>query len=188
MARSSNNVLTRNYTGKVAGQYSLRMKGNQSILAGLPKPRKERSDTEKTKAIKRKFSLAVIYGKKAIASPELKAAYQAIAKKNQSAYNAAMLDALKGPELTNLRTDGYSGAAGQSLIVQATDNFRVTKVSFGLFAPNGSLLEEGDAIMDDNGFDWIYTTKSEIPSPAGTLIRISAEDIPKNRTILEVVV
>ena len=82
MARSSNNVLTRNYTGTVAGQYSLRMKGDQSILAGLPKPRKERSDTEKTKAVKRKFSLAVIYGKKAIANPELKAAYQAIAKKN----------------------------------------------------------------------------------------------------------
>ena len=188
MARSSNNVLTRNYTGTVAGQYSLRMKGDQSILAGLPKPRKERSDTEKTKAVKRKFSLAVIYAKKAIANPELKAAYQAIAKKNQSAYNAAVLDALKGPEIDNLRTDGYSGAAGQTLTVQATDNFRVTKVSFGLFAPNGSLLEEGDAIMDDNGFDWIYTTQSEIQSPAGTIIRVIAEDVPKNRSQFEAVI
>ncbi|MCF1716335.1 hypothetical protein L0U88_16960 [Flavihumibacter sp. RY-1] len=87
-----------------------------------------------------------------------------------------------------MRTDGYSGAAGHALTVQATDNFRVTKVSFGLYAPDGGLLEEGDAVMDENGFDWIYTTKSEIPSPAGTLIRVSAEDVPKNRTLLEVVI
>ncbi len=188
MARSANNVLTRNYTGKVAGQYSLRMRGDQSIIAGLPKSRKEKSNSEKLMAVKRKFSLAVIYGKKAIANPELKASYQAIAKKNQSAFNAAVLDALKGPELAELRLDGYSGVAGQTLTVQAIDNFRVTKVSFGLYAPDGSLLEEGDALMDENGFDWIYTTKSEIPSPAGTLIRVSAEDVPKNRTLLEVVI
>ena len=188
MARSANNVLTRNYSGKVAGQYSLRMRGDQSIIAGLPKPRKEKSNSEKHMAVKRKFSLAVIYGKKAIANPELKAEYQAIAKKNQSAYNAAVLDALKGPELADLRTDGYSGSAGHSLTVQATDNFRVTKVSFGLFAPDGSLLEEGDAIMDENGFDWIYTTQSEISSPTGTIIRVTAEDLPKNRTQLEAVI
>jgi hypothetical protein len=164
------------------------MRGDQSIIAGLPKPRKEKSNSEKHMAVKRKFSLAVIYGKKAIANPELKAAYQAIAKKNQSAYNAAVLDALKGPELADLRTDGYTGQAGYPLAVQATDNFRVTKVSFGLYAPNGSLLEEGDAIMDENGFDWIYTTQSDIPSPTGTIIRITAEDLPKNRTQLEAVI
>ncbi|MBL7769307.1 MAG: hypothetical protein JNK20_10045 [Flavipsychrobacter sp.] len=188
MARSANNVLTRNYSGKVAGQYSLRMRGDQSIIAGLPKARKEKSNSEKVMAVKRKFALAIIYGKKAIANPELKAAYQAIAKKNQTAFNAAVLDALKGPELADLRTDGYSGAAGHSLIVQATDNFRVTKVSFGLFTLDGSLLEEGDAVMDENGFDWIYTTQSEIPSPTGTIIRVTAEDLPKNRTQLEAVI
>ena len=187
MARSTNNVLTRNYSGKVAGQYILRTRGNKSIIAGLPS-KNERVASPKQEVIRRKFALSVIYAKKALTNPDLKVAYNAVAKGNQTAFNVALLDAFKAPELSNLRTEGFTGAAGQSFTVQAIDNFRVTKVSFGLYAPDGSLLEEGEAIMDENGFDWIYTTKLEIPSPAGTLIRVSAEDIPKNRTLLEVVI
>jgi hypothetical protein len=187
MARSTNNVLTRNYSGKVAGQYVLRTRGNKSIIAGLP-AKNERVASPKQEIIRRKFALSVIYAKKALTNPELKAAYNAVTKGNQTSFNVALLDAFRAPEISNFRSEGFTGAAGQFLIVQAIDNFRVTRVSFGLYAPDGTLLEEGDAIMDENGYDWIYTTKSEIPSTAGTHIRISAEDIPKNRTLLEVVI
>lgn len=189
MASSGNNILTRNYSGKVGDQYVMRTRGKKSIIAGLPKKRKLGADAlSQMESIKRKFSLAVIYARKAITNPALKEEYAAVRRGNQSAFNVAFLDAYKAPELADLRTDGFTGVAGQSLVVQAIDNFRVTKVSFALSSPDGKLLEEGEAMMDENGYDWIYTTQSDIPSPSGTIIRITAEDIPKNRSLLEAVI
>lgn len=186
MAITSNNVLTRNYSGKVAGQYVLRTRGAKSMIAGLPKPFEVKEEFKAKKLEnQRKFNLAVIYAKKALQNPDLKADYAAARRGNQSAFNVAFLDKYFAPELSELRTEEYTGLAGQSLFVQAIDNFRVTKVVFTLFAADGSKLEEGEAVMDENGFDWIYTTQVDNPSPAGTIIRVTAEDIPKSKSILE---
>lgn len=186
MAITSNNMLTRNYSGKIGGQFVMRSKGGKSIIAALPKPSflKEQYQARREE-IKRSFNLAVIYASKAIKNPELKAQYEAVRRNNQSAFNVAFLDKYFAPELSDLRTESYTGQAGQQLQVQAIDNFRVTKVLFTLFAPDGSLLEEGEAQMDDNGFDWNYTTQVQNPSPTGTIVRVIAEDVPKGRSILE---
>ena len=184
MARTTNNVLTKNYSGKVAGQYSLRTRGNQSIIAGLPKAR-EGAISAVQFELQKSFKLAVIYARKAMTNPQLKEAYAAARRDNQSAYNVAFMDAYKGPELSDLRTDEYKGTIGDKIIVQAIDNFRVTNVKFKLLSADGTELENGDAIEDENGYDWIYTSKKNNSSLPGTIIQVTAEDIPKNKALLE---
>ncbi|WP_332733818.1 hypothetical protein [Flavihumibacter sp.] len=187
--KSKTNIITHNYGGKLDDQFVIRKIGSKSILASLPKGYevKERFKPQ-FEQTKRNFKLAVIYAKKAIQNPELKEQYEAVRRGNQSAFNVAFQDKYYAPELSALRTESYTGQAGQQMLVEATDNFRVTKVVFTLFASDGTVLEEGDAVMDDNGFDWIYTTKVANPSPAGTIVRVTAEDIPKSKTILEGVI
>ena len=184
MARTTNNVLTKNYSGKVAGQYSLRTRGKKSIIAGLPKPREGAPSTVQVD-LQKAFKLAVMYARKAMNNPDLKVAYAAVRRDNQSAYNVAFADAYKGPELSDLRTESYTGAKGDQILVQAIDNFRVTTVKFILLSADGNVLETGDAIEDENGYDWVFTCKVENPSLPGTIIRITAEDIPKNKAVLE---
>lgn len=92
-----------------------------------------------------------------MSNPILKEGYTAIIRDNQSAFNVAFKDFYFGPELADLRTEEYTGAAGQNLIVEATDNFQVTSVVFTLFGADGVVLESGPAAMGENDLDWIYT-------------------------------
>ena len=170
MAKTNRNFLTFNYAGKVGKQYSLRNRGDQSIIASLPKKsRKSSSDQELTQQnVKDNFQRAVRKG-------------------TQSAFNVAFLDAYKGPRLKDLRTDEYEGVAGNPITVEALDNFRVKSVKFTLFSPDGTKLEEGEGKQAVSSFQWVYTTQVANPSVTGTKLKITAKDIPDNMTVLEVV-
>lgn len=184
MAITSNNILTRNYSGKVGKQFVFRTRGDRSIMAALP-TLSGGAGSQSQQDVRFKFRLAVIYAKKALTNPDLAEAYAAKARGNQSAFNVAFKDAYYGPELSKLRTDGYTGQAGEPIVVQAVDNFRVTFVKVRILAADGQLLEEGQAVEDENGYDWIYTTKVANPVLAGSKIQVIAEDVPKNSTSLE---
>lgn len=186
MARTSSNLLTQTYSGKVGKQFVFRTRGNKSIIAALPKGSGlDSSPTTSQLEIRRKFQKAVIYAKKAIQNPAMLEAYTGAIRGNQTAFNVAFKDAYKGPEISNLRTDLYKGAAGDTILVEAIDNFRVSQVKFTLTAADGTLIDEGLAQEDENGYDWVFTTKVENPSPEGTRIRITAQDIPKNEAVFE---
>jgi len=190
MAKTNRNFLTFNYAGKVGKQYSLRNRGDQSIIASLPKKsRKSSSDQELTQQnVKDNFQRAVMYAKSVrINNPELMAQYEAVRKGTQSAFNVAFLDAYKGPRLKDLRTDEYEGVAGNPITVEALDNFRVKSVKFTLFSPDGTKLEEGEGKQAVSSFQWVYTTQVANPSVTGTKLKITAKDIPDNMTVLEVV-
>ena len=191
MATTNRNFLTHNYAGKVGKQYSLRTRGDKSIIASLPKKSKKPSpdDALTQEMVQERFQRAALYAKTVKANnPALMAEYEAKRKGTQSASNVAFLDAYKGPKLKDLRTDEYEGLAGQEIRVQAIDNFRVKLVRFTLFSPDGSKLEEGEATLSIvNGYDWIYTTKVANPTVTGSKLRIIAKDIPDNMVVLEVV-
>ncbi|MBZ5857590.1 hypothetical protein [Flavihumibacter profundi] len=189
MATTNRNFLTFSYAGKVGKQYSLRNRGDKSIIASLPKKAKKGTPEEELTqlGVKEKFQRAVLYAKTVKANnPALMAEYAAVRKGTQSAHNVAFLDAYKAPKLSDLRTDEYEGVVGREIIVQAMDNFRVKSVRFTLFSPDGTKLEEGDAKQSlVNGYDWIYTTQQANPSLAGTKVRVTAKDMPENITVLE---
>jgi hypothetical protein len=168
----------------VGKQFVFRTRGDKSIMAARP-TFSGASGSESQQEVRFKFKLAVIYAKKAMANPELADAYAARIRGNQSAFNVAFKDAYYGPELSKLRTEGYTGQPGQPILVQAVDNFRVTLVKVKIFAADGQLLEEGQAVEDENGYDWLYTTKLANPAVTGSRIQVTAEDLPKNSSLLE---
>ncbi|ULQ52145.1 hypothetical protein [Flavihumibacter fluvii] len=189
MAKTNRNFLTFNYVGKVGKQYSLRNRGDQSIIASLPKKARRPLSAQELsqQAVKDNFQRAVLYAKSVRANnPDLMAQYEAVRKGTQSAFNVAFLDAYKGPKLRDLRTDEYEGAPGNPIKVEALDNFRVKSVKFTLFSPDGTRLEEGEGTQAESGFQWTYTAQVANPAVTGTKLRITAKDIPDNMTVLEV--
>jgi hypothetical protein len=116
MARATRNVLTHNYSGKVGKQYVLKTRGEKSIIALRPKPRPADAVLSPEQLETReKFRLAAIYARKTKNNAELMEGYAAARRGNQTAFNVAFLDARKAPELSKLRTDGYTGEAGQPI-------------------------------------------------------------------------
>jgi hypothetical protein len=55
-----------------------------------------------------------------------------------------------------------------------------------IYAANGTLLEEGKAVKENNGLDWCYTATQLNGTLAGTKIIAIATDVPGNEGILDV--
>lgn len=185
MAITDEKIITQTYSGKVGKQFILRRRGSKSIIAKKPKKRKRGTTSDVQVLLQEKFNAAVLYAQEARNNPELMAAYAAKRRDNQTAFNVAFLDAYKGPVVSNLRTEGYTGEAGQQILVKAVDNFRVEKVTVQITGADGNILEEGQAQKLSNAVDWMYTTTAANPALTGTLLRISAQDVPMNVTTLE---
>ena len=186
MARVDNNVLTRFSSGAIGKQLVLRNRGTKSFLSNRPKIKKgKRKLSARQAEVRKRFQHSAKYARGIMSDPELRLEYEAAVTSGQTAYNVAFADAFLGPELSDLLTDAYGGNAGDVLTVRAVDNFRVISVKFQLLGANGQELESGMAVLDENSLDWVYTTTTENPAVQGTLIRVTAEDRPKNRALLE---
>ncbi|KIC91316.1 hypothetical protein [Flavihumibacter solisilvae] len=188
MATSSINLLTHGYQGKVGDQFVFRNKAGKSIMAAKPKPRRKAKtvDSELTQeAIQENFKNGTIYAKRAMVDEELKPLYEAARRPNQTPYHIAFMDWMKAPKVKDLRLDDYDGQPGQKIVVRATDNFKIKAVKFILRSPDGTKLEEGEAVLNQNGVDWTYTAQVQNPSVPGTILKVIALDLPENQTSLE---
>ena len=143
--------------------------------------------TDKQKEVKAKFKTSIVYGKSVMKDPALKAQYAAAAKKDESAYNVAVRDAFKAPEVQSVTTDLYTGQIGSTITVRAIDDFRVASVRVKITTAAGVVVEQGDAVLQANGLDWLYTATALNDAVAGSKIRASAKDLPANETVMEVV-
>ena len=74
---------------------------------------------------------------------------------------------------------------GSLVDVFATDDTKVTGVHFRIFATNGSLIEEGDALKQGDTDQWQYTATVLNAAPAGCKIIVEARDMPGNVTAVE---
>ena len=170
----------------MGSQFVLPVKGNQSILANKPKRRRKiRVPSDEQKEVRLKFKAAVTYAQTVLNDPPLKLDYLAAARPGQSAFNVAFSDAYLGPEISNLDTSAYKGIAGNQFRVRVQDNFYVKQVMFYILEPDGSEIESGVATLESNGLDYFYIAKVNNPELQGTIIRVTAEDLPMNRTVLD---
>ena len=185
MARSKFNVITHGLSGMIGGLLVFRQRGNKTIVANRPKP-----STKPVKAIslaiRERFKRAAIYATSVMQDPALKEEYQITAKPGQSAYNMAFSDYQKAPEIyEDINLAVYTGAVGDEIVLSVIDDFRVESVQVQIKTPNGTVLEEGEAIQSVNGLDWTYSTtevNSEVP---GSMLIFTATDLPGNKTVLE---
>ena len=171
--------------GNVA--YVRKVKGRVEVLNGPPKPR---ALTENQVAARATFLEASQFAKRQTADPksESHAQYtEGITETKRSAYMVALCDYLVEPTVHAIETDGYRGKVGDTIEVKATDDFMVTRVNVVIKDAAGAVIEEGEAGPDLEQINiWAYKATAANPMLAGTTIKATAYDRPRNKGTAEV--
>jgi hypothetical protein len=188
MAKSIDNILLKGASGTIGGILTFTRKRSGKIVMGKKRIASKGPLSESRKEVMRKFKLGVLYAKTAILDPVRKAFYAAVAGPDQSAFNMALKDAIKGPEVTSITAAAYRGQAGDAITIRAIDDFKVVSVRVSIYTATGTLVEVGNAVQQTNGLDWLYQATTENDELAGSVITAIAVDTPGNEATLEVVV
>lgn len=185
MGKIKLNALLESASGKVGSNLVLRKRGKRIILATNGERTKELS--EKQKAVRERFTAAADYAKKALRNPETKAAYEDLAKDQEfmTAFTAAVTDYLRPPQIKAITLAGYTGQPGSFIQVRPLDDFKVIGVAVKITAPDGTVVESGNAVMDAELGEFKYTATQAIASLPGTKITVTVTGRPGNETIEE---
>ena len=185
MGESKNNLATEGLSGQVGNLVFRRRKADGKVFVSRQPAAFEGDPTSAQKAVQSKFQQAIIYGKAATADPATKALYANKTTAGQSAFNVAVADFFNAPNIQEIDVSAYTGQVGSVIRVRATDDFNVADVSVHIANVDGSLVEEGAALLQPNGVDWIYTATQQNDSLAGDKITVMVTDIPRNTTVEE---
>lgn len=98
----------------------------------------------------------------------------------------ATADAFNQPTVDSITTTNYHGVVGDEIIARAEDDFKVTGVKVSIQSAAGALLEQGDAVMQENTIDWLYKATQANAALPGSKITAVASDLPGNNTSLTV--
>ena len=184
MAQSKKNVVIHGMSGKLGGLVVFRQRFGKTLLTTAPGTRtKEQSAAQQE--ITNRFQKAVVYAKSVLADPAVKAEYKAAAGEGRSAYNLAIADFFNSPSILNVDVSAYTGEAGQPIMMQVTDDYKVKSVSIAIRNADDSVVEEGMAVQQANLLDWVYTTTTANPAIAGDKVVVTATDYPRNVTKFE---
>lgn len=184
MARISKQSLMYGVRGMFGGQVVFKKRRGKRYVAAAPQVNENRVPAEKEYANRLRFKRSNDYASTAVKIPELKAQYEAVAKKGQTANNVAFSDAFHAPKILAMLTHGYYGVKGNVISIQATDNFKVTAVKVFIYDAANTLVEGGDAIDNGDKLNWMYTVTANV---MGSRIVAKAYDLPGNETVQEMI-
>jgi hypothetical protein len=182
MAHSNNSVITGKFSGSLGKEIVFRDWEGKTVVAKAPKARTgEPSDLQAQ--TQEKFQMASIYGKAVIGGTDqgIKDAYKAVLRPRQNLYSRAVEDFMSPPVVKSIDKNTYSGVVGSTISIRATDDFRVTGVRVQIFTAGGTLLEQGNAVQQNNGIDWTYTATQANNPLTGSKITAIATDVPGNQ-------
>lgn len=179
MAESKNNIVTHGLSGKVGDLLVFSQRNGKTIVSKVPKERTGTA-TEKQQAHQLKFQRAVLYAKSVLADSDKKQQYEAFADNStgMSTFNIAVADLLNAPSIEVIDLSGYNGNIGDNIKIIVSDDFRVAAVMLKIENSDGSLVEEGNAVLD--GAEWIFTATVENTYLTGDKITVTASDMPAN--------
>lgn len=190
MALNKNNLLVKGASGKMSDDFVYRQRAGVTLMTKIPELNKEYEPSEAQKAQKLRFKQGTYYAKNVILDDAIKAAYEAKAKKGESAYNVALKDFLTSPEFYGVQLDAYTGTIGDLLTFEFQDILELVYVKVAIYDADGVLLEEGDAVQDAIfKLNWVYTTTAANPLLPGTRLVAKVKNFPQHiyefETILE---
>lgn len=188
MTKIKNNALLQAISGKMGETHSYRKVRGKMYMVNLPEKGNTLRDDQKTFITR--FQRGVNYAKLQMEDPLAKEMYQkGITPRKHSAYLVALSDRLNAPQVHEIKVAEYNGAIGDSIVIDATDDFKVTRVRVTISDPDGTKVEQGFAVQDAKVPErWVYTTTEANPSAKGSTISVTAFDTPQNETTLEKVV
>ena len=179
MAKIYDNNAAHVLSGRV-NQFVYRQRFGKTVVS--KRPVRTSGFTETQQVYLSNFKKAVLYASSILQNEMVKRAYQEKAKPGHSAYNAAIADYLKAPEIHSLDLVGLAGTTGGKISTTVTDNFWVEVVKIKIENPAGELIEEGNAIKLADGTTWVYYTQTTGANISGNLITVIPADHPGNIT------
>lgn len=179
------NYVTSGASGNVGTLWSFRQRAGKTILA-KQRVASSKPPDEKGLALQARFKTSIAYAKKAMKNAAVKAAYAAAAPRGVSAFNVAVGDAASSPVVSLIDSAAYHGAVGDTLMIGATDNFKVTGVVVTIYNAAGTWIETGNAVLQENKI-WMYTATVANAGMAGSKIMAVASDLPGNTGTLSVI-
>ena len=188
MAKVKRNASAPQFSGSIGKLNYYTLNGEQ-IVREKPERDPDKPFTAPQLAVQDGFKDAVSYARDVVQDPERKAIYQAVAAvERRDVYHRALSDALSAPVVLEINALNYNGAAGQSLVIKARDDFKVASVSVLIRDPAGVVLEEGTASGPASGsVAWTYETAVNLPQElSGVAIAVTAMDCPGNKATAQV--
>lgn len=179
------NLLTKGFSGGIGEEIVFRQFKNRTFFQ--KRPRKRSVITPDMQAARDRFQKAVYFAKTVLLDPAIREDYKKRAAEAQlgSAYVAAMTDFLKELKIAKVHTDEYRGNAGDPIYVSAVDDFKIQSLAVTIHAADGSVLETGEALRDENG--WRYMATQANATRAGSKVVVVAKDRP-GRVVTEEVI
>ncbi|GGH77942.1 hypothetical protein HNQ91_003993 [Filimonas zeae] len=184
MAESKNNIVTFGLSGLVGDLLVFTKRAGKTIVSRKP----DKSSVPPTPlqiSVRERFREAVQYAKSILSIPAAKAMYEEMTKPGQSAFNLAMADVWKAPQIFDVVVTQYTGLVGSTVTVDTVDRYKVVSVEVSIFTEQDVLIEKGMAVMQENGRDWVYTATVVNNNPDGCIVRALAKDRPGNEANLE---
>ena len=183
MAKIKDNLAMQGISGKLGNQVVYRRVGDKIIV--VAKPRRKPTTHPTLISQNNRFRLASTYAKNALQDPVLKDLYTAEAKRRGviNAYNMAVSDYLKAPEIRHINAEAYTGTQkGELITIEVSDNFKVVQVKVTI-SHGEETVEEGNAVLTAD--IWQYATTALNPALSGSKIVVTALDRPNNRVTKE---
>ena len=176
MAKVHDNLVVQGISGSLGDQVVFKhYSDGRTILSKKPTFPADRVFTEKQQDHQSGFKEAAAYAKRAART---EAIYAEIASgTSKTAYNVALADWFRPPEIGAIDLSGWTGQAGESIRVKAVDDVRVTRVMVVISDEAGVAIEQGAAVQVDDLW-WVYTTTQAVPGH--TRVIAAAQDLPGN--------
>ncbi len=178
MAKVRLNPILEQIQGQV-GDLVFKRYGDEVVISRKPDTT-GRELTEAQLAAQARFREAALYGKMAMADPETKALYVEAAKaKGQPVFSLTVADFFNAPTINEVDLSAYGGAVGDTIVIQASDDFDVATVAVTLTDADGNAIEDGAAVETpaDSG-RWIFTAGTAVATGMTVRIGVTATDRP----------
>lgn len=162
------------------GELVFRRRFGKVIVARKPEyTEREKSPLQLAHA--ERFRQATSYAKASLGDPVLGPIYKAASKeKSIQPYPLAVGDYLNAPTVDAINLDGYTGKAGEAIVIRVSDDIAVVRVTVTLRNEKGT-TEMGEAEFTQGS--WRYITRAELDLSSGlAAIDVTAMDHPGNKT------
>jgi hypothetical protein len=180
MAQVKMNPVFVEMKGKV-GDLVFKQYGDALVMARMPSGNGH-EPTPAQMEVRERFCEAALYGKLALAQAAVREAYLAAAReRGKPLTSVAIADFFNAPVVDKLDASGYSGRPGETIVIQAHDDFEVVGVAVSICDAGGQAVENGTATQDPpNSGRWIYTTTQTVSDVTGAQVTATASDRPGN--------
>lgn len=175
MAKTNNNALTYNWSGKLGGVVFRRLRNGKTIVCKAPVSASNWAPTPRQERNRDKFAAANAYSLKAMNDPELRSFYSTFLRKKSllTIQTIAVRDFSKPPTVDDIDISEYQKQT--TILISADDDTKVVGVVVSVIDTNGLVVTTGQAQLRDRG-DWEFNAGELPPIPGGYRVEAIASD------------